>query len=158
METVLASAIAVLGTLLGSITTITLQQRTAQKAEQRTALAAAAAKLAHALSTHRGHLYRRWELAQPDTSTTPDELEAARRTSHASRDTVTGPLYQLRALTTDQELIRLAVAAVDAAYAVKRKGEDLASVSAADIAARRDWGIAADHALLAAVAERVAPR
>ncbi|MGW7603183.1 hypothetical protein [Streptomyces antimycoticus] len=156
METVLASAIAVIGTLLGSITTITLQQRAAQKTEYRTTLAAAAGKLAHALSTHRGDLYYRWELAQPGISTDPDEAEEARRTSHTSRDAITGLLYQLLALTADQELLRVTYAAIDVTYAVKRKGEDLSAVSKADMAARRDRGIEADHALLAAVAARAA--
>jgi hypothetical protein len=72
--------------------------------------------------------------------------------SDASRSDVTLALYELRVLTRDASLLRLADAAVDAAYAVKSRGEDLATVSPAEIDARRERGIAPDHAFLTAAA------
>ncbi|MCQ8833777.1 hypothetical protein [Streptomyces malaysiensis] len=147
MDAVLASLIAVAGTLLGTVLGPLLLRHTTGKEQLRTT----AARFASQLSVHRGHLYKRWEIARRENSD-PRETEAANDTSNTSRDDVTLRLYELRVLTRSAELLRLADAAVDATYAVKRPGEDLSTVTRAEMDARRNRAITADHAFLSAAA------
>ncbi|WP_128380331.1 hypothetical protein [Streptomyces cavernae] len=147
MDVVLASLVAVTGTLVAGFGGILIQRNTTRKDQLRTT----AARFAFQLSVHRGHLYKRWEIARREDSD-PRETEAANDTSNASRDDVTLRLYELRVLTRSTELLRLADAAVDATYAVKPRGEDLSTVTRAEMDARRHRAITADHAFLAAAA------
>jgi hypothetical protein len=147
MDVVLAALIGVMGALLGSVLGVLIQWHTGRKDQLR----CTAARFAHRLSVHRGHLYDRWELAQQENPD-PAEMRSANDTSNNSRSDVTLALYELRVLTREKDLLRLADAAVSATYAVKPRGEDLGAVSRAEMDARHERGIAADHAFLAAAA------
>ncbi|MEU9413567.1 hypothetical protein AB0E08_48855 [Streptomyces sp. NPDC048281] len=147
MEAVLASLVAVIGTLAAAFGGLVIQSRTSRKDQLRSA----AARFAHRLSVHRGHLYDRWEIAQQQ-SPDPAEVRAANDKSNASRSDITLALYELRVLTRNADLLRLAEAAVAATYAVKPRGEDLRALTPADVEARRQCGITADTAFLAAAA------
>ncbi|MFR0367617.1 hypothetical protein [Streptomyces sp. MCC20] len=147
MDVVLAALIGVMGGLLGSVLGPLIQWHTTRKDQLRTT----AARFAHRLSAHRGNLYDRWDLAR-QANPDPAKMLAANDLSDASRSEVTLALYELRVLTRNAELLRLADAAAAAAYAVKPRGEDLATVSPAVMDARRERGIAADHAFLTAAA------
>ncbi|MGW6016265.1 hypothetical protein [Streptomyces sp. NPDC055210] len=157
MEVALAGLFALAGTVAGSL----LQQRAdrrrmraADEAAHRQAVRDTVVDLVSALSTHRGHLYRRWELAHSNTASGA-QTEEARLAGHATRGTVTAALYRLRALTCDDVLLSAATAAVGAAYAVKPQGEDLAHVTAVDMELRYQRAVDADHAVLAACARRL---
>ncbi|GHE34182.1 hypothetical protein [Streptomyces capitiformicae] len=147
MDAALASLIAVAGTLLGTVLEPLLLRHTTRKDQPRTT----AARFASQLSVHRGHLYKRWEIARRENSD-PRETEAANSTSNTSRDDVTLRLYELRVLTRNAELLRLAGAAGDATYAVKPHDEDLPTVTRAEMDARRNRALTADRAFLTAAA------
>ncbi|MFJ1560721.1 hypothetical protein [Streptomyces mirabilis] len=98
---------------------------------------------------HRGHLYDRWKIAHQENPD-PQEQRAGNDKSDTSRGDITLALYELRVRTRHTYLLRLAEEAVDATYAVKRRGEELAAVTAADLDAPRERGIAADTAFLTA--------
>ncbi|GGN46290.1 hypothetical protein [Streptomyces fuscichromogenes] len=147
MEAVLASLVAVIGTLAAAFGGLVIQAHTSRKGQLRTT----AARFAHRLSVHRGHLYDRWEIAQKQNPD-PAEVRAANDTSNASRSDITLALYELRVLTRNPGLLNLAEAAVAATYAVKPPGEDLSALTRADLEARRQRGLTADAALLAAAA------
>ncbi len=147
MVVVLAAAIGLMGALLGSVLTVLIPWHAARKNQLRTT----AARFAHRLSVHRGHLYDRWELARQQNPD-PTKVRSANDLSNSSRSDVTLALYELRVLTRDTALLRLADAAVAATYGVKPRGEDLATVNSAEMDARHGRGIAADHAFLAAAA------
>ncbi|MFH8753344.1 hypothetical protein ACH4GK_37555 [Streptomyces rimosus] len=159
MEMLLPALIGLAGVVLGGV----LQQRALARSVRDADLAAhrqlvrdTIVRLAYALSTHRGHLYTRWDLAHSPTAT-PEQAAQAQETSHASRGEITCALYQLRALTQDSVLLAAADAAVAVTYAVKTKGEDLATVTEPELAARRQRAIDADDALLAATTTRLTP-
>ncbi|MFH8470331.1 hypothetical protein [Streptomyces sp. NPDC017991] len=152
MEIALAGLLALAGTVTGSL----LQQhadrhriRAAEQAAHRQAVREAVVALVSALSTHRGHLYRRWELARDDAAT-GEQTEEARLAGRATRGAVTAALYRLRVLTRDDVLLSAATTAVGAAYAVKARGEDLTQVTAADMERRYQRAVGADDAVLAA--------
>ncbi|MFG2681235.1 hypothetical protein [Streptomyces sp. NPDC048392] len=147
MVVVLAAGIGLMGALLGSVLTVLIPWHTARKDKLRTT----AARFAHRLAVHRGNLYARWELARQENPS-PAEMWSANCVSDSSRSDVTLALYELRVLTRDTALLRLAEEAIAATYAVKPRGEDLATVSRAEMDARHDRGVAADHAFLAAAA------
>ncbi|MCX4231750.1 hypothetical protein [Streptomyces ortus] len=123
MEVALAGLLALAGTVTGAL----LQQRAerhraraADQAAHRQAMRGTVVDLVSALSAHREHLCRRWELARDDAATGEQtETEEVRLAGRASRGAVTAALYRLRALTRDDVLLTAATAAVGAAYAVK---------------------------------------
>lgn len=86
-----------------------------------------------------------------------NEHTDARRTSRASRAHIAHALYRLRALTQDTELLGAAETAIDATYSVRAKGKDLLTITAQDLAARRQRAIDADNTLLAASVMRLTP-
>ncbi|MFE7077246.1 hypothetical protein ACFU96_44890 [Streptomyces sp. NPDC057620] len=159
MEVALAGLFALAGTVTGAL----LQQRAdrrrlraADQAAHRQAAREAVVDLVAALSTHRGHLYRRWELARSQTAASA-QTEETRLASRATRGAVTAALYRLRALTHDDVLLSAATTAVGAAYAVKPRGEDLTQVTAADMERRYQRAIDADDAVLTVCARRLNP-
>ena len=147
MDAVLASLVAVTGTLVAAFGGFVIQVHISRTDQLRKT----AAQFAHRLSVHRGHLYRRWEIAQQENPD-PQEQWVANDKSDNSRSDITLALYELRVLTRRKHLLQLADAAVAAAYAVKPRGEDLATVNRAEMEARRARGIAADRTFLAAAA------
>lgn len=147
MDAVLASLVAVTGTLIAAFGGFVAQARISRKDQLRTT----AAQFAHQLSVHRGDLYDRWELARQENPD-PQEQQAANRTSNNSRREVNLALYTLRVLTRNAGLLRLADEAVTATYAVKPRGEDLSTVTPAAMSARHARGTAADNAFLNAAA------
>ncbi|MFJ9415118.1 protein kilB [Streptomyces sp. NPDC101227] len=111
-----SSIIAVIGTLLGSVTAYVLQQRAAraERAETRaedlrTRQLAAIAELVAALADHRRAMWVREDLA---LSGPTDAYAAARAASHETRSALTVPL-----LTVSLILPALAESAQDAAKA-----------------------------------------
>ncbi|WP_314416162.1 hypothetical protein [Streptomyces sp. DSM 40484] len=159
MEVALAGLFALAGTVTGAL----LQQRAdrhraraADQAAHRQAVRGTVVDLVSALSAHRGHLYRRWELARDDAATGA-QTEEVRLAGRASRGAVTAALYRLRALTRDDVLLTAATAAVSAAYAVKPRGEDLTQVTAADTGRRYRRAIDADDAVLTVCARHLNP-
>ncbi|MFE3903225.1 protein kilB [Streptomyces sp. NPDC059153] len=142
------SLIAVLGTLLGSVTAYLLQQRTARtdRAESRAHEArrdriAAVTALTVALADHRRTMWAREDLrlaGAPDA-----DYREARAASHATRSALTAPLTTLSILAPG--LAAAAHAAATATYAL-RNAPDTDTLTA-----RRQAAIdAADHLIHAA--------
>ncbi|WP_406224654.1 protein kilB [Streptomyces anulatus] len=116
------SVIAVLGTLLGSVITYMLQQRTARKDraevrghEERRDRIAAVTALTVALADHRRSMWVREDLR---LSGAPDaDYQAARAASHNTRSALTAPLTTLAILAPD--LAAVAQDAAGATYALR---------------------------------------
>ncbi|MFD3848751.1 protein kilB [Streptomyces microflavus] len=115
------SVIAVLGTLLGSVTAYVLQQRTARKDraevrgyEERRDWIAAVTALTVALADHRRSMWVREDLRLAGASDA--DYQAARAASHNTRSALTAPLTTLAILAP--ELARVAQGAADATYAL----------------------------------------
>lgn len=116
------SVIAVLGTLLGSVTAYMLQQRTARKDraevrgyEERRDRIAAVTALTVALADHRRSMWVREDLR---LSGAPDaDYQAARAASHNTRSALTAPLTTLAILAPD--LAGVAQDAAGATYALR---------------------------------------
>ncbi|WP_098017309.1 protein kilB [Streptomyces sp. b62] len=116
------SAIAVLGTLLGSVTAYMLQQRTARKDraevrgyEERRDRIAAVTALTVALADHRRSMWVREDLRLSGASDA--DYQAARAASHNTRSALTAPLTTLAILAPD--LAGVAQDAVGATYALR---------------------------------------
>ncbi|MEU5288778.1 protein kilB [Streptomyces sp. NPDC020755] len=116
------SVIAVLGTLLGSVTTYMLQQRTARKDraevrgyEERRDQIAAVTALTVALADHRLSMWVREDLRLSGASDA--DYQAARAASHNTRSALTAPLTTLAILAPD--LARVAQGAAGATYALR---------------------------------------
>lgn len=115
------SVIAVLGTLLGSVTAYVLQQRTARTdradvrrhEERRDRIAAVTALVA--LADHRRAMWVREDLRLSGASDV--DYQAARAASHNTRSALTAPLTTLAILAPD--LAVAAHAAADATYALR---------------------------------------
>ncbi|MYR46834.1 protein kilB [Streptomyces sp. SID5910] len=108
-----ASVIAVVGTLLGSVTTFLLQQRSTERVALRRDRLTAVTALAVALADHRRAMWVREDLRLSDP--TGAAYEAARAESHATRSAITAPLTTLSILAP-----ALASVAQDAATATYR--------------------------------------
>ncbi|MGW6290618.1 protein kilB [Streptomyces sp. NPDC055107] len=116
------SVIAVLGTLLGSVTAYMLQQRTARKdraevrgyEELRDRIAAVTA-LTVALADHRRSMWVREDLRLSGASDA--DYQAARAASHNTRSALTAPLTTLAILAPD--LAGVAQDAAGATYALR---------------------------------------
>ncbi|WP_333769827.1 protein kilB [Streptomyces sp. IBSBF 2435] len=142
-----ATIIAVIGTLLGSVTAYLLQQRAArtERAESRAAQRGrdqlgAITDLLAALADHRRAMWVREDLRL--TGGAEQQYAAARADSHVSRSAITGPLARVAILAP--ALTDVANAAAQAAYAL-RKAPDCEALDA-----RRAAAIAAADRLLAA--------
>lgn len=116
------SVIAVVGTLLGSVTAYMLQQRTArtdradvrQHEERRDRIAAVTA-LTVALADHRRSMWVREDLRLSGASDA--DYQAARAVSHNTRSALTAPLTMLAILAPD--LAGVAQDAAGATYALR---------------------------------------
>ncbi|MEI5035735.1 protein kilB [Streptomyces sp. S1A(2023)] len=116
------SVIAVVGTLLGSVTAYMLQQRTARtdradvrRHEERRDRIAAVTALTVALADHRRSMWVREDLR---LSGAPDaDYQAARAASHTTRSALTAPLTTLAILAPD--LAGVAQDAAGATYALR---------------------------------------
>ncbi|MFF8905960.1 protein kilB [Streptomyces olivaceoviridis] len=108
-----ASVIAVVGTLLGSLTTFLVQQRAADRATLRRDRLAAVTALTVALADHRRAMWVREDLRLAGADAA--DYEAARAESHATRSALTAPLTTLAILAP-----ALADVAQDAAAATYR--------------------------------------
>ncbi|MFF8500330.1 protein kilB [Streptomyces anulatus] len=118
----LGSVIAVLGTLLGSVTAYMLQQRTARtdradvrRHEERWDRIAAVTALTVALADHRRSMWVREDLRLSGASDA--DYQAARAASHNTRSALTAPLTTLAILAPD--LAGVAQDAVGATYALR---------------------------------------
>ncbi len=116
------SVIAVLGTLLGSVTAYMLQQRTARKDraevrgyEERRDRIAAVTTLTVALADHRRSMWVREDLRLSGASDA--DYQAARAASHNTRSALTAPLTTLAILAPD--LAGVAQDAAGATYALR---------------------------------------
>ncbi|MDX5525593.1 protein kilB [Streptomyces sp. DE06-01C] len=116
------SVIAVLGTLLGSVTAYMLQQRTARKDradvrrhEARRDRIAAVTALTVALADHRRSMWVREDLRLSGASDA--DYQAARAASHNTRSALTAPLTTLAILAPD--LAGVAQGAAGATYALR---------------------------------------
>ncbi|MFJ8224236.1 protein kilB [Streptomyces griseus] len=116
------SVIAVLGTLLGSVTAYMLQQRTARKDraevrgyEERRDRIAAVTALTVALADHRRSMWVREDLRLSGASDA--DYQAARAASHNTRSALTAPLTTLAILAPD--LAGVAQDAAGATYALR---------------------------------------
>ncbi|MBQ1112709.1 protein kilB [Streptomyces sp. C3-3] len=117
-----ASVIAVVGTLLGSVTAYLLQQRTARKDraevrgyEERRDRIAAVTALTVALADHRRSMWVREDLRLSGASDA--DYQAARAASHNTRSALTAPLTTLAILAP--ELAGVAQDAAGATYALR---------------------------------------
>ncbi|WP_327168801.1 protein kilB [Streptomyces subrutilus] len=117
-----ASVIAVLGTLLGSVTAYLLQQRTirtdraeAQRREERRDRITAVTALAAAIADHRRAMWVREDLRLSGADDA--DYQAARLVSHGTRSALTAPLTTLAILAPD--LAGAAQEAADATYALR---------------------------------------
>ncbi|MFI0936555.1 protein kilB [Streptomyces sp. NPDC021019] len=116
------SVIAVLGTLLGSVTAYMLQQRTARtdradvrRHEARRDRIAAVTALTVALADHRRSMWVREDLRLSGASDA--DYQAARAASHNTRSALTAPLTTLAILAPD--LAGVAQDAAGATYALR---------------------------------------
>ncbi|MFH8870294.1 protein kilB [Streptomyces griseus] len=116
------SVIAVVGTLLGSVTAYMLQQRTARtdradvrRHEERRDRIAAVTALTVALADHRRSMWVREDLRLSGASDA--DYQAARAASHNTRSALTGPLTTLAILAPD--LAGVAREAAGATYALR---------------------------------------
>ncbi|MDX3487593.1 protein kilB [Streptomyces sp. ID05-18] len=116
------SVIAVLGTLLGSVTAYMLQQRTARtdradvrRHEERRDRIAAVTALTVALADHRRSMWVREDLRLSGGSDA--DYQAARAASHNTRSALTAPLTTLAILAPD--LAEVAQEAAGATYALR---------------------------------------
>ncbi|MGW6605476.1 hypothetical protein [Streptomyces sp. NPDC055036] len=118
------AAIAVLGTLLGSVVTARLQDRTADRTD-RTARAqdlrreqlTAVTDLAAAVSDHRRAMFVREEARL--TGADENRVQELRDVSHTTRSAVTRPHVALRVVITDQAVRDAADAMVSTTYAMR---------------------------------------
>ncbi|MEX3107666.1 hypothetical protein ACSCBZ_44110 [Streptomyces niveiscabiei] len=118
METLTASLVAVLGTLLGAGLTHRFQVRAAERAERftreerlRQERMAAYSAYAGALVTYRRVLLNRWFRLHEDDE--PEEAHRARLEGYAQRTTVQEALFRVQMLTPDEALVARAREALE---------------------------------------------
>ncbi|MFD9814477.1 protein kilB [Streptomyces sp. NPDC059080] len=142
-----SSIVAVIGTLLGSITAYALQQRAARSeraearaSERRASQLTAVADLVAALADHRRAMWMCEDIALT-SGTDTDAYREARAASHATRAALSTPLTTLRLLAPD--LAGTADAAACASYALRNAAD------ADTLAARRNAAVEAADRLAA---------
>ncbi|WP_310727529.1 protein kilB [Streptomyces sp. N2A] len=153
MEPVLTSIIAVIGTLLGSVTAYALQQRAArtERAEARSdelrgRQLAAVADLVSALADHRRAMWVREDLTLSGANTAA--CEKARATSHDTRSAITVPLLTVTLLAP--VLAEAAQVAAKATYALRGAADRTA------LDALRTTALVASDRLVAEAADALA--
>ncbi|MEV6133195.1 hypothetical protein AB0M05_41455 [Streptomyces violaceusniger] len=137
METVLASAMAILGTLLGAIVSGRAQERAAARAaeanhreEIRRDRLKAIMDLTSAVSEHRTVMWRRGDAMLKGRSA--ERIEVLRDESHESRKAVTGPLTALLVLIQDQEVHDAATHMITLTYAMREAFPSPSDLAEAD--------------------------
>ncbi|MFM9446116.1 hypothetical protein [Streptomyces acidiscabies] len=137
METLTASLVAVLGTLLGAGLTHRFQVRAAERAERftrderlRQERMAAYSAYAGALVTYRRVLLDRWFRLHEDNE--PEESRRARLEGYALRTTVQEALFRVQMLTSDEALVARAREALELIDQLHRAPDR------ADLETRRD--------------------
>ncbi|PJT46520.1 pRL2-23 [Streptomyces albidoflavus] len=120
----LATLLAVAGTLLGALVSGLLQHHLARAAraeahaaQHRTAQLDAVTHLADALSAHRRAMWA--VLDATHTGTDPDRVTDLRDESHRTRAAVTAPAVRIRLLIADQTVRDAATTAITATYAIR---------------------------------------
>ncbi|MFD9486977.1 protein kilB [Streptomyces sp. NPDC059991] len=139
------SVIAVVGTLLGSVTAFLLQQISTRTTTLRRDRLVAVTALTVALADHRRAMWVREELRL--TGAGPAAYEAARSESHTTRSAITAPLTTLAMLAPD--LSASAQRAAEAVYAL-RAAADLQTLTA-----RRATAIEASDRLVRVAAKAI---
>ncbi|WP_186779864.1 hypothetical protein [Streptomyces salinarius] len=139
LTTVLASVIAVIATLLGSVVTGHYQQRATDRSQSETRRRelrkehlTAVTALAEALSAHRSMMWRRGDAKLKGDL---DRYEDLRVRSHETRAAVTAPLVGLRILITDPVVRAAADRMVDATFGMRHQDTDADTLNAARVAA-----------------------
>ncbi|MGR3939555.1 hypothetical protein [Streptomyces sp. BRA346] len=124
METVLAGAIAVIGTLLGAIVSGRFQERASARAaevnhreEMRRDRLKAITDLTTAVSEHRTVMWLRGDAMLKGRPA--ERIEALRDESHATRRAITGPLTAFLVLIQDQEMRDAATSMITLTYAMR---------------------------------------
>ena len=136
-----ATALAVLGTLLGAVVAGAFQQKTAGRTERATVAAQlrkerleAVTALAAAGADHRRAMYMRGEaLLSGAPGTRLEELRAA---SHGTRSAITQPLVAVQILIPDATVRAAATDMVSAAYRMRDAETSTEDLTAARAAAR----------------------
>ncbi|GAB2894362.1 hypothetical protein [Streptomyces mayteni] len=125
MEAILASAIAVLGTLLGSGLTLTFQRRTADRTHAftrderlRQERLDAYATYAGALVNYRRSLIHLWYCLHEQPP--PEDPEAVRPRTYDLRSEAQEALFRVQMLTADETLSRTAADILDAVTELSR--------------------------------------
>jgi hypothetical protein len=145
---VLSTLIAALAALVGSLGTLALQQRSAQRAERRTALHTTGAAFLAALTTYRASVYSLWR-AHTDGAPA-DEVTARTTDVRHARAALTTARDSLLLLAAGTDRITTTVhAAVDAAYHL---GDD---TEQDHVTTGRPAALAAHNAALAALAHTI---
>lgn len=146
MDTLLASLIAVAGTLAGSLGTLRYQLRATLRAEHRRALHETGAAFLTALTAYRAAVYALWVAnttsTEGGTETETTAVRTARAALTAARDT-------LLLLTTDPAVRDATNAAVAAAFAL---GDDTEQTH---VTTGRPAALAAHHRLLETLAHAI---
>ncbi|MFJ3710342.1 hypothetical protein [Streptomyces sp. NPDC090053] len=137
----IATVLAVVGTLLGSVVTGTFQHLAAGRAERAAAAEQlrrdrldAVTALASAGSDHRRALWMRGEARLRGVGDV--ELEELRARSHVTRSAITRPLVALRLLVPDQAVHTTAQAMVVATYDMVDAATSIEELTAAQDTAR----------------------
>ncbi|MCL7382156.1 hypothetical protein [Streptomyces sp. 35G-GA-8] len=141
LVTLVTAALAIVGTLLGSIVSGRFQERAAERsvrvshgeAIRRDRLEAVTA-LACAVSDHRRAMWMRGDAVLKEAGT--ERIEALRGESHMTRSAVTRPLVALRVLIEDQAVRAAADEMVTLTYALRDAYATTEALTAAREAAK----------------------
>ncbi|MFC8658140.1 hypothetical protein ACFUCT_23515 [Streptomyces parvus] len=141
LVTLVTAALAIVGTLLGSIVSGRFQERAAERsvrvshgeAIRRDRLEAVTA-LACAVSDHRRAMWMRGDAVLKQAG--PERIEALRGESHMTRSAVTRPLVALRVLIEDQAVRAAADKMVTLTYALRDAYATTEALTAAREAAK----------------------
>ncbi|WP_435271277.1 hypothetical protein [Streptomyces sp. 1222.5] len=141
LVTLVTAALAIVGTLLGSIVSGRFQERAAERsvrvshgeAIRRDRLEAVTA-LACAVSDHRRAMWMRGDAVLKQAG--PERIEALRGESHMTRSAVTRPLVALRVLIEDQAVRAAADEMVTLTYALRDAYATTEALTAAREAAK----------------------
>lgn len=147
----LATVIAVLGTLLGAVVAGMFQQKNAGRAEQaataeqlRRERLDAVTALAAAGSDHRRAMRMRGEASLAEATTA--RIEELRTASHATRSAITRPLVAVQVLIPDPAVRSAAQAMVTATYRMRDADTSIEALSEAQTEARAAHDLFVDAA------------
>ncbi|WKX73673.1 hypothetical protein [Streptomyces sp. XD-27] len=154
MDTLWTSAIAVLGTLLGSAATHAFQQQTARRGERltreerlRQERLAAYTAFSRALTEYRRSLYVRFNVEHERAA--EDRQDTARWDTYTYRSAAEQALVHIRLLPDDAALVELAQHALTSAHELRQAADQ------SGMSARRERAKVAHDAFLAAAADRM---